>query len=62
MNSLHKQVTSTEEIEEDYCRSIFLIEKELGHYIDDEYPLTKFLEETRLLHWYKNEEKKAMNR
>jgi len=38
-----------------------VIEKELGHYIDDEYPVMKFLEEIHLLNWYKEQEKRQMD-
>ena len=60
-DSLRRQQLTVEEIEEDYCRAIFVIEKELGHYIDDEYPVMKFLEEIHLLNWYKEQEKKQMD-
>jgi hypothetical protein len=46
-----------DEIEEEYSKAVFIIEKELGHFIDDNYPVMKFLEEMRLLNWYKEQEK-----
>jgi len=61
IDSLKKQNLSIDNIEEEYCHAIYIIEKELGHYIDDEYPVIKFLQELENYHWYSKEEKKQMD-
>ena len=46
-------------IELELSRAIFIIEKELGVYIDEEYPLMKFNNQFENLKWFKEEEAKA---
>ena len=58
-DSLKHQKLDNNELEEEYCQSIFCLEKELGHYIDDDYPITKFLEEMKQLNKFKEKEKQA---
>lgn len=58
MRSLQSNL-SMDDIEEEYCHAIFTIEHELGHFIDDTYPLVKFWEEITELKWYEEQQKKA---
>lgn len=56
-----RQAKTPEDVEEEYVRAIFMIEKELGHFIDYKYPLMKFWEEVETYQWYKEEEEKNYN-
>jgi hypothetical protein len=53
-----KQAKNPDEIEEEYVRAIYVIEKELGHFIDYNYPLIKFWEEIEQYQWYKKQEQR----
>lgn len=50
-----------EDIESDLAFSIFVLEKELGHFIGEDYPYFKFLEEIKQLNKFKKLEKKEMD-
>lgn len=60
MNNLNRNL-SIDEIEDEYVHAIFTIEHELGHYIDEDYPLTKFWEEIKELEWYNKKQEEAKN-
>ena len=51
-----------DEIEEDYTHLVFRLEQELGHYIDEDYPLMKFWEEAQELEWYSKKQEELNNR
>jgi len=59
---LAKEAVKPEDMEEEYAKSIFVLEKELGCHIDDNYPLMKFYSQLECLDWYRKEEKKAYDK
>jgi hypothetical protein len=48
-----------DDIEDNLSKQTFILEKELGVYIDENYPLLKFLTQYEILMWYKEQEAKA---
>jgi len=53
------QGVSTDKVEEELARSILFLEKELGVYIDENYPLTKFFSQLDNTKWYYKQKKAA---
>ena len=48
-----------EQIDKELSHAIHIVERELGVFIDEEYPLVKFWNQMDEIKWYREEEKKA---
>lgn len=46
------------ELEDNLAKWVFILEKETGAFIDDNYPLLKFYSNMDSLQWYRKEEEK----
>lgn len=59
---MEKSAPSFDQIEEDLCTAVVIVEKELGMYIDDQYPLMKFYVQLDEIRKYKEREQQEMER
>lgn len=60
--SLRRQNATPEYIEEELSHTIHLVERELGVFVDEEYPLVKFWNQVDEIEWYREEEKKEQDK
>ena len=60
MSSLKKQNLDYNEIEDSLVTSIFWVEHETGHMVNEEYPWFKFLEEVKEVSKYLEQKSKSM--
>lgn len=49
---------SDEDADLEFARSVFFVEKELGVFVDEDYPLMKYFSQVENLEWYFNEKEK----